>query len=288
LRRRRVGTRDVGPIGFGEAGLSVLDPPTVEQSELVIQAAYDAGVTLFDTATCYVPSHDEQGYGERLIAGALRKHGVDLDEVVIASKAGIERVSTVDFATDFVADGSPATIRRHCEATLRALETERIDLYLLHSPDPKVPLTETMGAFGELRDEGKIDLVGMCNVSVEQLDEVRAVVEIDCVQNKFSPAYPEGVDVIARCAELGVAFLAYSPLGGLGDRAKALPGDMPVLAEIAAERGVSPHRIALAWELALAPVVIPLVGARRVETISDSAQAADIDLSADELTRLAV
>jgi aryl-alcohol dehydrogenase-like predicted oxidoreductase len=284
MKQRRIGGRMVSAIGFGQAGLSVENPPPPEHGRAVVRAAFDAGVTLFDTATCYVPSHLEQGFGERLLTEALAgTNGTAL----IASKAGIERINTIEFSRDYLADGSPAAIRRHCETTLGALGAECIDLYQLHAPDPNVPLSETMGAFRDLRDEGKIELVGVCNVGLEQLEEARSVVDIASVQNKFSPAHRESADVLTRCAELDIAFLAYSPLGGLGDRARDLPVVCPAFAEVAVERGVSPHRVALAWELALAPVVIPLVGARRFESIQDSALASELELTPSELERLA-
>lgn len=283
-----LGGRPVSALGLGTAGLSVADRPTDEQGRAVVRAAYERGIALFDTATCYVPSELDQGHGEALIAAGLREAGANRDEVVIASKAGIERIASVDFATDFRTDGHPDTIRRHCEQSLRFLDTDRIDLYQLHSPDPNVPLAETMGAFAELREEGKIDLVGVCNVTVEQLDEALSAAPIACVQNAFSPTRLDSLDLIARCEEKGIAFLAYSPLGGLGARARDLPDRHPEFAELASARGVSPQRVALAWELATSPVVVPLVGARRRETLEDSLGALGLDLSHEELRRLAV
>ena len=280
---RRIGGRRVSAIGFGEAGLSVAARPSDEAGCAVLAAAYDAGITLFDTATCYVPSADAQGHGERLLASALAGRG----DVVVASKAGIERTASVDFATDFSHDARPATVRRQCEASLRALGAERIDLYQLHRPDPNVPLAETMGAFAELRTEGKIDLVGLCNVTAAELEQALAIVDVASVQNSFSLANRESADLAQRCHELGIAFLAYSPLGGLGDRARSLPQRVPSLQTVASARGVSPHRVALAWLLAQGPHVIPLVGARRIETIRDSATAASLELTQDELETLA-
>jgi aryl-alcohol dehydrogenase-like predicted oxidoreductase len=287
MHERTIGTRQVGAIGLGTAGLSILpERPDADEGVRIIHAALDAGVTLFDTATCYVPGHLEQGYGEALIVRALREAGRGTDEVIVASKAGLERTSSVRFADDFTTDTRPETIRAHCETSLKSLGVERIGLYQLHSPDDKVPLAETMGAFRELQDEGKIDLVGISNVDLEQLEVARAEVEIASVQNRFSPGFREGIDVLHRCAELGIAFLPYSPLGGLGQRAKDMPNDNPAFVEVAAERQVSPHQVALAWELSLADVVIPIPSSTRPETIRDSARAADLELSADELSRL--
>ena len=284
MRYRSIGDREVSAIGLGAAGLTVADPLPPEEVVRVVQMAADAGITLVDTATCYIPSHEVQGYAEELIGRALRERGTE--GVMVASKAGIERTSTVDFWKDFTEGARPETIVRQCETSLRALGSERIDLYQLHTPDPEIPIEETMGAFRELRDAGKIDLVGLCNVDLDQLDRALTVVEIASVQNKFSPVARESAPMIEACEERGIAFLPYSPLGGLGQRAIDMPAQAPAFARVAEARGVSPHRVALAWELARSPVVIPLPGARRQATIDDCAAAVELELEPDELELL--
>ena len=288
MESRKIGHYEVGVVGFGAAGLSVPVAGPIEESLPVLLAALDAGMTLIDTAACYVPSHLQPGHNEAVIAKALSEWGGDADSVLVATKGGLTRINDVDIATDFRADARPEAIRRDCDVSLRALGVERIGLYQLHAPDADVPLEETMGAFAELQQAGKVDLVGLSNVSLEQLDSIRQIVDVASVQNRFSPAHREHLDVVKGCAERGIAFLAYSPLGGLGQRARELPDVNPAFAEIAALRGVSPHQVALAWELTVSPTLIPIPGSRRMETALDSAAAAALRLTDNELALLGV
>ena len=142
-----------------------------------------------------------------------------------------------------------------------------------------------MGAIAELQHEGKVRLVGVSNFSVEQIEESRAVVDVASVQNRFSPAHAGDRPVLEHCAREGIAYLSYMPLDGMG-AAPSVGERLPAFARVAAERGVSPHQVVLAWHLAQAPVVIPIPGARRPESISDSAAAADLELTQDELALL--
>jgi aryl-alcohol dehydrogenase-like predicted oxidoreductase len=286
MELRSLGGRKVGAIGLGAAGLSVADHPDEESAVRTIHAALDAGVTLLDTATCYVPSHEQQGHNEALLAKALQMWSGDSDAVVVASKAGIRRIRTERFDIDFETSGRPERIREDCENSLRALRAERLGLYQLHSPDPDTPLAETMGAFAALQAEGKIEAVGLCNVSVDQLNEARSVVEVASVQNRFSPSSRESLPLLEVCDALGIAFLAYSPLGGLGRGARELADRAPAFAVVARKRGVSPQQVALAWELAASPVLIPIPGARRPATIEDSAAATLLELTPAELATL--
>ena len=286
VETRKIGGRPVFPIGFGAAGLSVASPPPDRDGVRVVIAALEAGVRLLDTAACYVPDEHRQGHNEGLLAKAVAEWGGDPADVLIATKCGIRRVGSVAFETDFVTNGRPEQIRRDCDDSLAALGLDRIPLYQLHSPDPDVPIEETVGAIRELQADGKVDLIGLCNVDVEHLDRARGVADIAVVQDRFSPAHPENLPVIEACAARDVTFLAYSPLGGLGQRARELASAVPALTEIGEAHGVSPHQVALAWELALSPVVVPIPGARRIETIRDSAAAARLELSPDDVERL--
>jgi len=284
---RRVGSFQVPPVGFGAAGLSVADHPSEADAVLVIAAALDAGVRLLDTAACYVPSETQQGHNEELIAKGLAAWGGPVDEVLVATKAGIKRIASVDMAKDFIASGRPEFLREQCETSLRALGTDCLGLLQIHTPPPDVPLVDAMGVFGELQAEGKVRHIGLSNVSVEQLEQVLEVVEVTSVQNRFSPAHREHLDVVRACEERGIAFLAFSPLGGLGANARQL-GEVNVpFAAVAEARGVSVHQVALAWELSVSPVLLPIPGSRRVETARDSAAAAGLVLTPDELELLA-
>jgi aryl-alcohol dehydrogenase-like predicted oxidoreductase len=166
---------------------------------------------------------------------------------------------------------------------LKALGTDRIDLYQYHRPDPNVPYAETVGAFKELQDEGKVRWIGLSNCNLDQLEEALEVAEIVSVQNQLSLGFTSPLikGEVDFCSEREIAFLPWSPLGGIGNAAGAADVD-PVKAT-AEEHGVSPQQVALAWLLALGPTVIPIPGASRPESVTDSAQAAQLELSRDEL-----
>ena len=278
---RTLGDLTVGAIGLGGMPLSVGDRPDEQQALRTVAAALDAGVTLIDTADAYCLGPDEIGHNERLLAQAVRAWGGDADGVLIATKGGHTR--TADGGWDL--DGSPEHLRRACEASLRALGVEAIGLYQFHRPDPRVPWAESVGAIEELRAEGKVRLVGVSNATVAQIQEAQSITRLASVQNELSPAFRSSAGELAYCAEQGIAFLPWSPLGGMGDAA-SLGDKHAAFAEVAAERGVSPQQVCLAWHLAQAPVVIPIPGASRPASITDSAAAVDLELTTEELARL--
>ncbi|MEA2393395.1 MAG: hypothetical protein QOJ82_1286 [Solirubrobacteraceae bacterium] len=276
-RYRSLAGVDVHPIGLGEMPMSLDGRPEEERSIRTIHAALDAGANLVDTADAYARDDRDVGHGERLIAKALKGRR---DDVVVATKGGLRR----ERDQSWPADGRPAHIRAACEASLRALGTDRIDLYQFHRPDPEVPYAESIGAFKELQDEGKVRWVGISNASVAQLEEALAIVDVVAVQNQLSLSYtsPIAKGEVQACTERGIAFLAWSPLGGIKEAADSASGVDPVRT-IADVHGVSPQQVALAWLLSLGPTVIPIPGASRPETITDSLQAARLELSDDEL-----
>jgi aryl-alcohol dehydrogenase-like predicted oxidoreductase len=277
---RRLGGLQVGAIGLGEMPMSLAGRPDEDRSIRTIHAALDAGVTLIDTADAYCLDGSEIGHGERLVRKALDAWPGDRDRVLVATKGGHTREGR-----EWGLDGRPEHLRQACEASLRALGVDAIGLYQLHRPDPKVPLLESVGAMAELEAAGKVRLVGLSNVSVDQIRQARQVVEVASVQNELSPRFRRSEGELAFCAAERIAFLPWSPLGGIG-RGRDLGGRHAAFAEVAAAHGVSPQQVALAWELAKAPVVIPIPGASRPETITDSAAAAFLRLSADDLARL--
>ncbi|HMG63235.1 MAG TPA: aldo/keto reductase, partial [Streptosporangiaceae bacterium] len=174
------------------------------------------------------------------------------------------------------------------EASLKALGVDAIGLYQFHRTDPGTPYEESIGALRELLDAGKIRMAGISNASVEQIDTARRVLgegNLASVQNQFSPAFRSSEGELRHCAELGIAFLPWSPLGGIS-RAGELGERHGAFQEVADAHGVSPQQVTLAWELAKAPVVIPIPGASRPESITDSVKAADLVLTAAELDRL--
>jgi aryl-alcohol dehydrogenase-like predicted oxidoreductase len=254
--------------------LSIRDRPSEDDAVRTLHAALDAGVTLLDTADVYCLDQRDIGHNERLIARALREQ--KRAPVVVATKGGLERPGGA-----WTRNARPAHLRRACEASLAALGVERIDVYQLHAPDPAVPLADSVGELARLRGEGKIAHVGLSNVTVQDIEAARAIVPIVSVQNRWSPQQrgPERDGVLDHCTRHGIAFLPYSPFGGASG-ARGLPGLAGLAAE-AQRREMSPHRLVLAWMLAKSPVVIPIPGARRVESVRDSAGAAFEELPPD-------
>ncbi len=261
--------------------MSLEDRPPDEQGIRTIHAALDAGVTFIDTADAYCQGGDDTGHNERLIAKALATWSGDADSILVATKGGHHRTTDGEWKQN----GDPAYLKQACEASLEALGVEAIGLYQFHRPDPDVPYAESMGALAELLDEGKIRLAGTSNNGVDQIREAASIVPLASVQNQFSPKFRSSESELRLCEELGIAFLPWSPLGGMG-RAAKLGERFAPFAEVGEAHGVSPQQVALAWELAKSPVVIPIPGASRPETILDSVQAADLELSSDELAQL--
>ena len=281
-----VGSHDVGAIGLGLMTFDQTGTQPRQQLLDTVRAALDAGVTLFDTADAYGPGDEQgaacQGENERLIASLLDELGVR-DQVLVATKGG--HVRTEGGGWDI--DGSAAHLRSAVDESLTRLGVEQIALYQHHRPDPAVDYAETLGALQEIHDSGKVAMVGLSNADPAQIRQAHALLgdALVSVQNQYSPAFRSSAPEIDVCEELGLAFLPWSPLGGLGS-AKGLADDHPAFADVAGELGVSAQRVALAWELARSRVVIPIPGAKRPSSITDSAAAAELTLSDDQLARL--
>jgi len=286
MHTRKIGQLTVSAIGLGGMPMSIEGRPDEERSIRTIHAALDAGVTLIDTADAYHLHAGETGHNERLIAQALASYGGDTSDVLVATKGGHLRPGDGSWTVD----GSPRHLREAAEASLKALGVDAIGLYQFHRPDPGVPYAESIGALKELLDAGKIRMAGISNATIEQIDISRNVLgdgNLASVQNQFSPAFRSSEPELAHAASLGIAFLPWSPLGGIG-RAGQLGTRHAAFQEVADAHAVSPQQVTLAWMLAKAPVVIPIPGASRPESIADSARSADLVLSADELARLDV
>lgn len=283
LPARILGSRTVGAIGLGAMPMSIEGRPDEPRSIATIHAALDAGVTLIDTADAYHLFAGETGHNERLVAEALATWDGDASDVVVATKGGSLRPGDGTWTQD----GSAAHLIEAAEASRIALDVEAIDLYQFHRPDPRVPLADSLGALNHLLNDGVIRMAGVSNFDVDQIEQAMEVLggRLASVQNRFSPSFRSSMAELERCADLGVAFLAYSPLGGIG-KAGGLGEENAAFQEVADERGVSPQQVALAWELALAPVVLPIPGSSRPETIRDSVEAASLTLSDAEMERL--
>jgi len=291
MRTRTIGNDTVGRVEVGAIGLGLMTfdqsgTQPREQLADTVRAALDAGVTLFDTADAYGPGKekdaDAQGENERLIASLLDELGVR-DRVLLATKGGHVRTSGGGWDTD----STPAHLRQAVDDSLTRLGVEQIALWQHHRPDPDVDHADVLGTLKEIADSGKVRMVGLSNADPDQIRAAHDVLgdSLVSVQNQFSPKFRSSRPEIDVCDELGLAFLPWSPLGGLGD-AKELADKHPAFAKVAQDRGVSAQQVALAWELAQSPVVIPIPGAKRPQSITDSAAAADLDLSADEVTAL--
>ncbi|MFZ4181770.1 aldo/keto reductase [Streptomyces sp. R02] len=282
MHTRRIGEVEVSAIGLGGMPMSIEGRPDESRSLATLHAALDAGVTLIDTADSYHRDAGEVGHNESLIAKALSTHERGGD-VLVATKGGHLRPGDGSWTLD----GSPEHLKRACEASLRRLGVEAIGLYQFHRPDPRVPYAESVGAIRDLLDEGKIRMAGISNANPAQIRQAQEILggRLVSVQNQFSPAFRSSEPELELCDELGVAFLPWSPFGGIS-RAGELGSSYAPFARVAQEHRVSAHQVCLAWMLAKSPVVVPIPGASRPESIQDSVRAADLTLSAEEIAEL--
>jgi len=283
VQTRRIGNREVSAIGLGEMPMSIEGRPDRERSIATVHAALDAGVTLIDTADAYHEHADEVGHGESLIAEALASYGGDTSGVLVATKGGHLRPGDGSWTVD----GSTRHLKEAAEASLKRLGVESIGLYQFHRPDPKVPYEESVGAIRDLLDEGKIQMAGISNADPQQIQQADEILggRLVSVQNQFSPAFQSSRPELELCDRMGIAFLPWSPLGGISS-AGELGSRFAPFQEVADAHGVSPQQVCLAWMLSLSPVVIPIPGSSRPETIRDSVRAVDLQLTKDELNRL--
>lgn len=278
----------VGAIGLGAMPLSIEHRPDESRAVATVHAALDAGVTLIDTADSYHWHAGEEGHNERLVARALARYGGDTSGVLIATKGGRGRPGDGSWTVT----ATPEHLKRAARASAGRLGLDAIGLYQLHKPDPDVPWAESVGALRELLDAGTIRAAGISNVTTGQIREAYAILGdgLVSVQNQYSPAVRDSEPQLRLCTELGLAFLPWSPLGGISRSSLDGPSG-PASAgtafhRVAAAHGVSPQRVALAWLLARSPAVIPLPGASRPASITDSAGAVRLELTEAELAEL--
>jgi pyridoxine 4-dehydrogenase len=235
----------------------------------VLRRAYELGCNFFDTADSYGPHVDEE-----LIAEALHPYPKDL---VIATKGGLLRPS----APRWDEDGRPEHLRRALEGSLKRLRLERIDVYQLHAPDPKVPFEESVGALAQFQREGKVRHVGVSNVSVKQLEQARKIVGVVSVQNEYNLGNRSSEDVLKACERLGLAFLPWYPLGA-GDALRSSK-----IKTIAKKLGATPAQVALAWLLKRSPAMLPIPGTNSLEHLEENVQAAKLELGDTDFKMLA-
>jgi pyridoxine 4-dehydrogenase len=267
------GDLEVQRLGFGAmriTGKGIWGPPEdPEEAKRVLHRVVELGLNLIDTADSYGPE-----VSENLIAETLHPYP---DGLVIATKGGLRRTGPGQWPRD----ARPERLKECCEASLRRLKLDRIDLYQLHSPDPRVPYEDSVGALQELQDEGKIRHVGISNVSVEELVQARGVVEVVTVQNRYNLEDRRSEDVLEACEQAGTGFIPWFPLatGRLAE-----PGGP--LDRIAREHDATPAQIALAWLLARSPVMIPIPGTASVEHLEENMGARQIQLSREEVDEI--
>ncbi len=268
------GDTTVNRLGFGAMQLTGPgvwgEPADRDEAIRVLRRAVELGVTFIDTADSYGPF-----VSEKLIRTALHPYP---DELVIATKAGLTRAGPGDWRPV----GRPEYIRQQCMLSLRHLGVEQIDLYQLHRIDPKVPLEEQLGELKLLQEEGKVRHIGLSEVSVEELERAREIVEIVSVQNLYNLVKRDAEALLDHCEQQGIAFIPWFPLA-----TGQLAGHGGPLDEIAREEGASPSQLALAWLLKRSPVMLPIPGTSSVEHLEDNLQAATIELSDAQFEALA-
>jgi pyridoxine 4-dehydrogenase len=269
-----IGERKVRRLGFGAmriTGPGIWGPPRDHDGAIaVLRRAVELGVNLIDTADSYGPKVSEE-----LIAEALYPYPEDL---LIATKGGLVRTGP---GRGWPADGRPEHLRAACAGSLRRLRLDVIDLYQHHRPDPKVAYEDSIGALKELQDEGKIRHIGISNVSFDQLETARRIVEVVSVQNRFNLEDRRSQGVLDLCEEHGIAFFPWAPIAA-GELAK--PGGL--LDRIASRHDASPGQVALAWLLAHWPVMVPIPGTSSVEHLEQNVAASAVRLAEDELAEL--
>lgn len=270
----RLGDMTVNRMGFGAMRITGEgiwgEPKSLEGCKRVLRRAVELGINLIDTADSYGPD-----VSERIIGETLHPYAQGL---VIATKGGLTRSGPGGWH----ANCSPDHLTKALEGSLRRLRVERIDLYQLHTADPKVPFEESVGTLARLREQGKIRHVGLSNVSVEQLRKARKIVPIVSVQNRYNLADRHSEDVLAECEKEGLGFLPWYPLAA----SELAKGDSP-LAKSAKRHNVTPGQLALAWLLNRSPVMLPIPGTSSVQHLEENTASAAVKLSADEVRELA-
>ena len=279
-----LGGRPLGRLGLGCMTLSTSGRPERGEAIAVVHHALNAGLRLLDTADTYCRDHTDLHHNEVLLTEAVASWDGPRDEVLIATKAGLARPGG-----RWVPSGRPAALRKAVEGSLVAMGVERLPLLQLHAPHGKgVPFADQIGTLAALRDEGKIELIGLCNVSVAQLDEALDITPVASVQgkaNRFDVAvFKKGL--VTRCQALGIPFIAYAPVGGHAGR-KRCHKDL-ALGVVAGKHGVTPEQVAMAWLLSMGPGVVAIPGATRIASVDANLAALTLTLDEDDHTALGV
>ncbi|GHC86723.1 aldo/keto reductase [Streptomyces collinus] len=263
------GDLDVRRLGFGAMHLPTEPGPGRENALAVARRAVELGVTLIDTAHLY-----GGGANEELLAEALHPYPEGL---LITTKVGVARTGP---GGDWKLDGRPEILRDQVRQALRRLRTERIELLQLHRIDPDTPLADQLGTLRELHTEGLVGRIGLSEVTVEELERAREIVDVVSVQNRYNLLDREHEPVLDACAAAGIAFLPWRPV------AWGKTGAEGEIAAVAAELGATPTQVSLAWLLGRAPVVLPIPGTARIGHLEENLAAAGLELTSAQRTRL--
>jgi aryl-alcohol dehydrogenase-like predicted oxidoreductase len=307
MKQRKLADLEVSAIGLGCMGMSAFYGTTDEDEGVAtIQRALELGVNFLDTAQLYGPLTNEM-----LVGRAIKGHR---DEYVIATKFSrrMDDATPGDMTTTGPLDGSPDHVRRSIDGSLERLGTDHVDLYYQHRVDPNVPIEETVGAMAELVQQGKVRHIGLSEAAPDTIRRAHAVHPITAVQTEFSlwTRFAE-TDVIPTCRELGVGFVPYSPLGRgflsgrftspeeldegdfrrhgprfTGENLEANRALAAKVGEIAADKGITPAQLAIAWVLAQGDDLVPIPGTKRRSYLEENAAAVDVELTADDLERI--
>lgn len=283
METKQLGKTDVAisAIGLGAMPMSLKGRPSESQSIGVIHRVLDLGINFIDTADSYCQDESDKHHSERLIHKALQQYSGD-SQVVVATKGGLMRPDG-----SWTRNGNPDHLRQTIRISFEALGGETpIDVWQYHSPDPEYTVEASLKPAKEAVDQGLVRFVGASNFSVEQIKRARDVVELVSVQNQYSPWHrqPESDGVLEYCEHEGLTFLPWSLLGG--SRRVSRLEDIPVISELAQEKGVSVYCIVLAWLQAKSPCVVPIPGASKTSSIEDSVYAVKVKLSDEEVIRI--
>jgi aryl-alcohol dehydrogenase-like predicted oxidoreductase len=266
------------PVGLGAMPLSMRGRPEEERALSVLYAAFAANMNFIDTANAYCLGGSDIGHNECLIQKALEAAG-KVRAVVVATKGGVDR-------RQGKVDASPAHLRESCINSLRTLKRDTITLYQLHAPDDSIPFADSVGELARLKEEGKIQHVGLCNVNLAQLNAAQAIVRIESVQNACNPANPTDYKngLLEACVQQGVSYLPHSVIGGKNFSTTIV--NHPLFVQLGKKYDTNPYAVVIAWHLSKSDRVIPIPGASRPDSAISSASAWQIELSAADVHQI--
>ncbi|MEC5030399.1 MAG: aldo/keto reductase [Oscillatoria sp. PMC 1051.18] len=284
METKKLGKTDVriSEIGLGAMPMSLRDRPPESEAIQVIHKALDLGVTLIDTADSYCKDESDKHHSERLLTKALKQYNGDTSNVTIATKGGLMRPQG-----SWTRNGNPDHLRETIRLSFESLGGEQpITLWQYHSPDPDYSIEAALTPAKEAVEQGMIRYIGVSNFSVAQIKQAQDFVEIVSVQNQYNPWHrnPESDGVLEYCEQENLTFFPWSPLGG--SRRHSNLEDIPVIANLAKEKGVSVYQIVLAWLRAKSPCIVPIPGASKPSSIASSVEAAKVQLSSAEVEQI--